>query len=73
MEQCQQASKPGCPSWSKGADLRPAIFVCVGSNPTPGILDNTIKYCIINLYTFIFTHNIFLYKFFFLKFDKKSV
>ena len=27
----------GCPSWSKGADLRPAIFVCVGSNPTAAI------------------------------------
>ena len=24
-----------CPSWSKGADLRPAVFVLVGSNPTP--------------------------------------
>ena len=23
------------PEWSKGADLRSAIYGCVGSNPTP--------------------------------------
>ena len=23
------------PEWSKGADLRSAMFACVGSNPTP--------------------------------------
>ena len=28
---------PGCPSWSKGSDLRSAVFVLVGSNPTSGI------------------------------------
>ena len=30
-----------CPSRSKGADLRPAIFVCVGSNPTAANLGST--------------------------------
>ena len=25
----------GCPSWSKGSDLRPDVYVRVGSNPTP--------------------------------------
>ncbi len=26
------------PEWSKGADLRSAMFACVGSNPTPCIV-----------------------------------
>ena len=28
--------QPGCPSWSKGGDLRSSVFALVGSNPTSG-------------------------------------
>ena len=35
------------PEWSKGADLRSAVFARVGSNPTPGILFSIIFYLII--------------------------
>jgi hypothetical protein len=33
---------PTCPSWSKGADLRSAVFARVGSNPTVGKADEPI-------------------------------
>lgn len=60
---------PGCPSWSKGSDLRSAVFVLVGSNPTSGIY-LIIQYVIV---LYIFTSNIFFNKFFFLKPDKQSI
>ena len=31
------ATQAWMPEWSKGADLRPAVFARVGSNPTPSI------------------------------------